>query len=220
MPVKAQLQGQKFGRLLVVSEAESVGKSRWNCVCDCGNQKTVQVTHLRRGKIQSCGCWQKERAAACGKDRTGQRYGRLLVLAKTDKRRHGKIVWHCQCDCGTQVEMPSINLTLGTQSCGCYRKEVTAGLKYSHGQAGTRAYQQYHSVKRYCAKKHRTPPWADQVAIQQVYELCPKGLAVDHIIPLQGELVSGLHVPNNLQYLTREANSAKNNKFEPQFVIR
>lgn len=218
MPVKAQLKGQTFGRLFVASEAMPGAKSRWNCVCQCGNKTVVQVTHLRNGKIQSCGCWQKERAATCGKDRMGQRHGRLVVIAKTDKRQHGKIVWRCQCDCGNTTELTSVNLRMGTRSCGCYRKEVTARLKYSHGLSGTPAYQTASAMKRYCKKKKRTPPWADIEVIKDVYLKCPKGLAVDHIIPLQGELVSGLHVPNNLQYLTREANSAKNNKFKPEFI--
>ena len=38
---------------------------------------------------------------------------------------------------------------------------------------------------------------------------------VDHIIPIQNELVCGLHVPWNLTLLTRKQNSAKGNTFDP-----
>lgn len=39
---------------------------------------------------------------------------------------------------------------------------------------------------------------------------------VDHIIPLQGKNVSGLHVPENLQVIERSINSKKRNKYEPE----
>ena len=55
------LTGQRFGRLVVVSHAESKGQmSRWNCVCDCGNTTTVYSNNLRRGYTQSCGCYRHE----------------------------------------------------------------------------------------------------------------------------------------------------------------
>lgn len=70
---------------------------------------------------------------------------------------------------------------------------------------------------KYRAKKlQRTPPWADHSKIEEIYLNCPEGYHVDHIIPLQGELVSGLHVPENLQYLTPYENLTKSNKYIPQ----
>lgn len=74
-------------------------------------------------------------------------------------------------------------------------------------------------TRKYQAKRlERTPPWADLDAIQRFYEACPKGMNVDHVVPLQGELVSGLHVLANLQYLTESENKSKNNSFEPLFI--
>lgn len=59
----------------------------------------------------------------------------------------------------------------------------------------------------------RTPNWANMNIIEHIYKNCPRGYHVDHIIPLRGDLVSGLHVENNLQYLTAEQNRFKSNKF-------
>lgn len=52
-------------------------------------------------------------------------------------------------------------------------------------------------------------------AIKEIYTNCPEGMHVDHIIPLQGVLVSGLHVDTNLQYLSVKDNIIKSNNFLP-----
>ncbi len=62
--------------------------------------------------------------------------------------------------------------------------------------------------------RQRTPAWADRKAIAEVYRACPPGYHVDHIVPLRGEAVSGLHIPWNLQYLPADENMKKSNKFE------
>mgnify|MGYP000079246860 len=76
------------------------------------------------------------------------------------------------------------------------------------------------TAKRRSAKLERTVPWADLVSIQAIYSEAKRltettGVKhhVDHVIPLQGELVSGLHVESNLQVLTAQENCSKSNKF-------
>jgi nuclear transport factor 2 (NTF2) superfamily protein len=53
----------------------------------------------------------------------------------------------------------------------------------------------------------------DMDDIQEFYRNCPKGFHVDHIIPLNGKNVSGLHTIGNLQYLPASENQRKYNKF-------
>ena len=73
--------------------------------------------------------------------------------------------------------------------------------------------QSYRTAKYRTSKQQRTPKWAELELIKQFYINCPKDKVVDHIIPLQGKTVCGLHVINNLQYLTNSENCRKNNKF-------
>jgi hypothetical protein len=77
-------------------------------------------------------------------------------------------------------------------------------------------------------KKNRIPVWVDKDymwLIKEAYELAQLrakqfGFSwhVDHIIPLQGELVSGLHVIQNLQVIPGIENIKKKNKFEIDYA--
>jgi hypothetical protein len=80
------------------------------------------------------------------------------------------------------------------------------------------------NAKRNLAKKHRLPAWltdSNKKQIKIMYMLASSltkttGMSwhVDHIIPLQGENVSGLHIPENLQVIPAIENIKKRNKFE------
>lgn len=50
--------------------------------------------------------------------------------------------------------------------------------------------------------------------IREFYANRPEGMTVDHVVPLQGRNISGLHVVENLQYLTKEENSSKGFSFK------
>jgi hypothetical protein len=62
--------------------------------------------------------------------------------------------------------------------------------------------------------KSRTPSWANIEKIKSLYYKCAEGNHIDHIIPLRGELVCGLHVENNLQEISATENIAKSNMFD------
>lgn len=78
------------------------------------------------------------------------------------------------------------------------------------------------SAKRRAAKLNATPPWLTQEHLDQIetmYSFAKKlgaltgqSFEVDHIVPLQGENVCGLHVPWNLQLLDQKLNRSKSNK--------
>lgn len=76
----------------------------------------------------------------------------------------------------------------------------------------------HYAAKHRASKRQRTPSWADIKAIKEFYAKCPEGYHVDHIIPLVGKTVSGLHVLNNLQYLPASENQKKFNRLESKYV--
>jgi hypothetical protein len=79
------------------------------------------------------------------------------------------------------------------------------------------------NARRRAAKLNATPKWLTREHLKQIerYYIVAKWvesilnepIEVDHIVPLQGENVSGLHAPWNLQLLTEEENCSKKNKF-------
>jgi hypothetical protein len=81
------------------------------------------------------------------------------------------------------------------------------------------------TIKRRLSKIHRTPNWLtedDHWLIKEIYDLASLRSKltkikwhVDHILPLQGKYISGLHVPSNLQVIPSTLNICKANKFLP-----
>jgi len=74
-------------------------------------------------------------------------------------------------------------------------------------------YDAFRSATRRATKKQQCPRWAQKEEIKKFYLACPKGFHVDHIIPLKGQYVSGLHVLENLQYLPAKENLQKGNRY-------
>ena len=78
------LAGQKFSRLLVIRKNPTIQKqasdSLWDCICDCGKEKTVRMRCLFRGRTKSCGCLRIER---CKEENTGQ-----IIVENGIKKKH------------------------------------------------------------------------------------------------------------------------------------
>ena len=82
-------------------------------------------------------------------------------------------------------------------------------------------YYAYKSSEYRASKLLATASWGDSNYIKDLYENAKEAFMVlgihfeiDHIIPLQGMDVCGLHVPDNLQVLTRHDNRSKGIKYE------
>ena len=82
-----------------------------------------------------------------------------------------------------------------------------------------------HRAKARAKRLQRIAPWADPVAIAKFYAKAEwmsrrygRIYEVDHIIPLLGENVSGLHVETNLRVVPREVNRRKSNQFIEELV--
>jgi hypothetical protein len=100
----------------------------------------------------------------------------------------------------------------------------SSGMAYEYtkrSRAKNPAAMHFFNSKRHAAKLQRTPSWLNSghwFEIECVYKYCSAlrrvGLnyEVDHIVPLQGKLVSGLHAPWNFQLLTESENASKGNQ--------
>lgn len=148
------LTGKRFGRLTVLSrgESDSRGKTRFNCLCDCGTPRLVYSTSLKNGDTVSCGCYAKDNATKTTFDNLpGQRFGRLVVVSRGKDASGGSRRYNCKCDCGNEKLISAYSLANGhTTSCGCLRKEQVAERFSSHGMSATPAYNRWANMIQRC----------------------------------------------------------------------
>ena len=121
--------GNRYGRLTVLQRAEDYMSPKgfvtpmWLCMCDCGNQTTVNVNSLRKGVTISCGCYQKEQVSNRSVNKyVGKTFHYITVLEKTLEHQKGKdSYWKCKCNlCNEEFVIPTNRLK--TQiSCGCLK---------------------------------------------------------------------------------------------------
>lgn len=135
MPNFIDLTGKTFGRLTVLQRTENhilpnkKPRTQWLCRCSCGREIVTSSQGLRQGTTLSCGCLRRERFKRQTRSMVGEKYGKLTVIsqAKTRITKTGqhKIMWNCQCDCGSFVVVEGWQLRSGkTQSCGCVKSRL------------------------------------------------------------------------------------------------
>lgn len=98
------------------------------------------------------------------------------------------------------------------------KKICTRYQKNNKGKVNAR------TAARHAAKMQRTPKWLnkdDKWIMQEIYDLAVLRTQatkldwhVDHIIPMQGDTVSGLHCPENLQIILAKENCSKSNRWD------
>ena len=101
--------------------------------------------------------------------------------------------------------------------------EVQAWLRrVKESQPTQKACRARQGIRLRASKAQATPVWADKEAIARVYALRDQATLttgtphdVDHIVPLNHPLVSGLHVPANLEVIPAAANRLKSNRWWP-----
>ena len=117
------LTGKTFSWLFVEGVDKNDNKrTKYNCLCVCGNRKTVFGSSLVRGLTKSCGCYSKISRHKRMIDLTGSKFYYLTVIGVHDKNESDKIYWDCICDCGRSCIVSGGNLKSGaTKSCGCLK---------------------------------------------------------------------------------------------------
>jgi hypothetical protein len=85
-------------------------------------------------------------------DVVGQRFGRYLVIEKSEKRTKAmKQMVLCKCDCGTEREVVVGNLRSGlSTSCGCWKDEKTSARRKKHGFSQSTMYGRYKEMIKRC----------------------------------------------------------------------
>lgn len=121
------ITGHRFGHLVALDfkKYPNETKGKWRCLCDCGKEKRVTGSDLRKNKITTCGC----KINSVIEEKPGTIYGYLKVLEKDPKPAksfHDNCIhWFCICQlCGRKISVSGKNLRNGnTKSCGCMRSQ-------------------------------------------------------------------------------------------------
>ena len=84
-------------------------------------------------------------------DLKGQKFGKLMVIEKAGKSKHGHLMYKCMCDCGNIKNVRSASLRNGnTQSCGCFNKDS----HIIHGMSKTPTFSTWRGMINRCRNQN------------------------------------------------------------------
>lgn len=118
--------GDTYGNWEIIGHSEKRGKNGDTyvlCRCKCESQtiRDVAFSNLKRGISKSCGCLKPKTKNTYPKIKIGDKFGRLTIIDKSDKKNH----WNCLCECGKEIVVNGTRLKTGvTKSCGCLNSEI------------------------------------------------------------------------------------------------
>ena len=88
----------------------------------------------------------------------GQRFGRLVVIERTEERRSNGVLWSCRCDCGTKHHVTTGELRSGNvRSCGCAKVDAARKVgsqRRTHGLSRSRPYRIWNLMKQRCLNQN------------------------------------------------------------------
>ena len=101
-------------------------------------------------------------------------------------------------------------------------KDKVKAQKKVYYEANSAKYIERATFRKKLLNKLQRPSWYNSKLVNKIYNECHKlnkiagfiKYHVDHIVPLQGKNVSGLHVQGNLKIILASVNLSKSNKFE------
>lgn len=198
-------------------------------VCqECGKIYSRTPYAAKSSHYCSNACRAKVTSRNLTNDLTGKRFGRWIVIQRSENGKDWETRWLCQCDCGTERIVYKSSLVGGaSKSCGCWHKEVSheqaKRLFTKHGFSKEPWYLKFLGHTRRERSKQHDKDWTMEMGrlLSQLQPCCVicgsiDRLAVDHVKPLsKGNPLR----PGNAVVLCISHNSAKRTKDLSQLPI-